>query len=93
MKLKLIRSGGFMNKAVTTEEELDSYPASLQEHIAQVFHNTIDDGKYAKGTTQNHRDSFQYFAEYNGKLLPLDVLEKDSMLTGLIKKLKDRLHF
>jgi hypothetical protein len=42
---------------------------------------------------QAYRDSFQYFAEYNDRLLPLDVLENDDMLTDLVKKLKERLHF
>ena len=93
MKLKLIRSGGFMNKAVTTEEDLGSYPASLQNRIAQFFSSTIDDRSDANGSKQAYRDSFQYFAEYNGRLLPLDVLENDNTLTDLVKKLKERLHF
>ena len=93
MKLKLIRSGGFMNKAVTTEEDLGSYPASLQNRIAQIFSSTIDNSSDANGSKQAYRDSFQYFAEYNGTLVPLDVLENDNTLTDLVKKLKERLHF
>ena len=93
MKLKLIRSGGFMNKAVTTEEELGGYPAFLRDHIAQIFHSAVNKSSDANLPRQNHRDSFQYFAEYNGTLVPLDVLENDSILTDLVKKLKERLHF
>lgn len=93
MKLKLIRSGGFMNKAATAEEDLDSHPAFLQDHIAQLFHDSMGDNRDAKGTEQNHRDTFQYFAEYDGRVIPLEVLENDSMLTGLLQKLKERLHY
>lgn len=93
MKLKLIRSGGFMNKAVTTEEDLNSYPAFLQEHIAQAFHNTDYDSGDTNRGAQNYRDNFQYFAEYNGRRLPLDILENDSMLASLVAKMKERLHF
>jgi len=93
MKLKLIRSGGFMNKAVTAEEDLDSHPAFLQDRIAQLFHDSIDDNGDAEQPEQNHRDNFQYFAEYDGRIVPLDVLENDSMLTGLVQKLKERLHY
>lgn len=93
MKLKLIRSGGFMNKAVTTEEDLGSYPGFLEDRIAQIFHSAMDNSGDANSSKQAYRDSFQYFAEYNGRLLPLDVLENDDTLTDLVKKLKERLHF
>lgn len=93
MKLKLTRSGGFMNKAVTAEEELNSHPAFLQDRIAQLFHNSIGDNTNAKGSEQNHRDNFQYFAEYDGRIVPLDVLENDGMLAGLVQRLKERLHY
>ena len=72
---------------------MDSYPGPLQDRIEQAFDSTIADSGDAKGTTQAYRDIFKYFAEYNGRVIPLAVLENDHMLADLVKKTKGTLSF
>lgn len=91
MKIRLFQSGGFVGKPKIAEEELASYPASLQQFVQQVFSQP----PAAENVTQadKSRDKESYTLEFNGMRIPLQIIPANEELDKLVKKLKENLKY
>lgn len=92
MKLKLIQSGGFTGKTRYAEEDLSGQPKQLQEYLDKHIAAFQKDGNPAKKTVS--RDTYNYFIEYKGIIMPLDdELFSTAEMSTILTQLKANLHY
>ena len=89
MKLKLIRTAGFIGKPKIAEAELPEGSGDLKQHLQDLFADRAE----PRFESSRVRDKESLILEFEGKMKPLNSLKLSSELEVVVQRMMGELEY